>query len=178
MGTDCNDSLEVNPAGTLDRVLAAGTFCHTVVSLSWDSVMTSIISLKNANLLILAHVHQREENLSCWIGAKSHILHFFNESSLVWQTDAFGLLLLWWWVGALYGACFHGVVFCWPNLNSAGPIYTEPLPTQGGIFEWSVYVCGFTVKNPAALFTGNERFLPKNYSWYYLNTKLLLWARQ
>lgn len=72
--------------------------------------------------------------------AKSHILHFFNESGLAWQTDAFGLLLSWWWLDALYGACFHGVSSSWPNLNSAGPIYSSienSFPHREEYLEWS-----------------------------------------
>lgn len=108
---------------------------------------------------------------------------FFNEGSLVWHTDDFGLLLLWWWVAALYGACFHSVVFCC-NLNSDGPIYTSVenfCPHSEKCFEWIVCVSFFFFsKNPITLFMINEWFSFKiTEKWLYCNnTKPLLWARQ
>lgn len=139
ISTELSWSSEVKSPEPPDRTLAAASFCHSVVSLSRDSVMTSIMSLKMP-IFLYWHVFTRKR-LVPLNEAKSHILLVFNESSLVWQTDAFGLSLVWWWLAALCAACFHGVVFCWPNLNSAGPVCTsiqERLPTQReGYFEWS-----------------------------------------
>lgn len=54
--------------------------------------MTSIMSLKMP-IFHYWHVFTRKRLLVPLTEAKSHILHVFNESSLVWQTDAFGLSL-------------------------------------------------------------------------------------
>lgn len=88
----CNDPRMVKSPEPADRTPAAASVCHSVVSLSRDSVMTSIMSLKMP-IFHYWHVFTRKRLLVPLTEAKSHILHVFNESSLVWQTDAFGLSL-------------------------------------------------------------------------------------